>query len=221
MYLITGSENACTSLSWCGFSEMRRGDHRVAWMKATSFGLLFVLWMIFNLWGGFLICTIFPDKRNTLVDLAYITSMVFIAKIFGNRIVTALIVGFAYWLIGRSFSQTQRFALITNIIMFYMWGETPLAVFMVTISILRTFISFPTMYDINPCSMICGVAFSTLIVILSVGFIVYVIPSEMVPFFFFPFAVVEHEFSPQSTELAVSISSIGMFGFVIYASLLK
>lgn len=209
-------------VSWCGQHELNKGDFRSAWMKSTSLGILYLVWSIVNIWGGFAVFYFFPQYRDYVYDACYIVSMIIICNVFNKPTITIVVMGLAYWIVGRSYIPIRDFpilALLGNLFMFLAWEDTQIATVICAVAITKKVVSRPSIWVMNPCMIIPSLFFVALYVMILVLATIQLLHPHLIPFFFFPFTPIEHEFSPRTTTLLVNFCSMLFFGFFIFISM--
>jgi len=201
------------ALSWNGqyFYHQRRWRRSV--MYASTFGLLWLLWLIFNLSGGIIFTLYFHSATTTLNSLCYLLCIFYISTLLPYTW-TPYIMTLAYWIMGITFipinpqnSWIKHIIVLVTSYMTLQAYNSRLYFILVLLSIFRRTFSRPSMYDL--CLMIFTIPFYLGVCVLTAYWITLLVPTSIAPLLLAPATRFPDQFSQTTALCVMSSTTIG------------
>lgn len=188
--------------SWNGANERELRLYRKSVMKATTFGLLHLIWWASPLW---LVSKFSVGLGDWLFTLAYLVIVDILSNTMSQEI-KILIIAVAYWIAGVTFTKGY-FIIPSNIVLLYLQYHSDFSFVILGISISLMCLSRPTIYDINPCSIFFGLTMAVCVIFCLTAFSISSIPQGIMPFVFFPHDSFPDQFSNVSSFQIVNLTT--------------
>lgn len=204
--------------SWNGMYEHVTHNNRHAVMKATTFGIFHLVWILFNCSGGFILVKLFPSFYDYMYTLIYLLTVHNLISITQYEQTHAVYMCIAFWIAGISFAPTQDpiLSLCANVMYAVFHTNDFLRVTSLLFFIYKIWSRPRVMWDTNPCSLLYAIlvlfGLSTTFAYFTFKFI----PPLIIPYFIFPFVQIPDQFSDTATHLIIQVFNSGTLIFLIY-----
>lgn len=204
------------TISWInmdGTYDVEHGKHKLALMKATTFGIYTVVRNVYIFSGiGWMIHCMKPHWTD---ELLYLVVILFIAKDH-----PWIPVSIAYTVLGKSIIPNKRSfhtVLIFNIAFFYWLNHSDgmFTYFYLVYTYTIKFVQMPRSYDINICSLPFGVLWTCLSIFIATTLCVQHVDGNILPYLFFPFFDTEYDLDYTFVSFIVNICSLVKYPYLI------
>lgn len=213
---VVASEAPGMLLSWNGQAYFQKRRWRRTVMYASTLGLLWVAFSLFYCLGGAFFRMLLPSLSRNLAPVFYLTIVWLVCTLFSVPNIP-LFMAMAYWVAGVSFSPfLLNSSRMRHILILACNGvvitafHTKLYPILVILILLKRNASWPTMYDLHPCSFL--LSFPLYLCLCTFGGIALstAIPAVMAPYFLAPSRWFPDQFSETTASLALTTSTLGV-----------